>query len=474
MQKAIHRRAYALLVFSLIFLVNPNVSVIDPLPDFIACYIISKLLLRAADTSPYFDEARTAFIRLGWLNLAKIGGLIVITVARGANTSDYDIVALCSLVFSAGEILLSVSAIKYLFKALYYLGERADKPSLIAPFTVLGKRKSDPDVLLNLSYLFAVVKCVCYTLPYLFLLTTDPDSAAPSPARFYPTVLTATFILTLVIGIVWLISALRYASLTVGSGDLDQALEAMMSDETRHNFENKQASRRLSSVATLFAIASLFSLEIVFEDYRSIDLVPSLLIGIFLIALAARLGSSKEAARLKIASLVFTVAAFISYVFEIRFLRQFEYYDLLSSKDALASYLYVEIFGAIEFVTLAAMLFLLAIALRAFIYENTGIEPSSEKYRESDREYHKSLLRRTYAMIGLGFLSGAARFASIFINSEVQLLGLNPNDFSQEAIPAPSIPWFGLLTFIITVAYIAYSFYHASYLKDEIKAKRGI
>lgn len=471
MQKTEHKKSFALLVFSLIFLVNPNISVIDPLPDFIACYILSRILLRAADTSPYFEEARLAIKRLGWLSFAKIAALFIIAIARGINTSDYDIVALFSLVFAVGEIIISISAVKYLFQALFYLGERSDKTSLISKFSVFGKRKTDPEVLQGLTYLFAVVKCVCYALPYMLLLTRDPDSTAPSVARFYPLALLLTVLLVLLIGTVWLVGAIKYSALTVGSGDFDAALDGMMSEETKYSFDKKRKVRAQRGVTALFAIASVFSLRIAFENYRSINLVPNLLIGVALFILAARLGNEKWAKRLKLSSLIFSACSLAAYLFEIRFLRRFEYFELMSSKEAVSFYLPVEICGSIEFIAHTVMLVCLAGALRSFILANTGIPVESEKYRESDRAYHKSLTVRTFVMVGLGILSGATRFLSIFINSEVQLLQLNPNDFSAEAIPAPLFPWFGLLTLATAVAYIAYSFYHASYIRDEIRAK---
>ena len=45
------------LVISLLLLFNPNVSIIDPLPDFIAFFILARLVERAADIAPHFEEA---------------------------------------------------------------------------------------------------------------------------------------------------------------------------------------------------------------------------------------------------------------------------------------------------------------------------------------------------------------------------------------------------------------------------------
>ena len=467
-------QAFFLWVISLIFLFNPNISVVDPLPDFFAFYFISRLLLRAGDTAPYFEEARRSAIHLTWLGVAKLASLFVIAIVRGANNSDFDIVALFSLVFMAGEIIISVNFIRNLFRALFYLGERGDKPSIYTKLKDGTRFSVDPDVLCNVSYLFVVVKCLSYSLPFMLLLTNDPYASAASPRGLFPTVLTITALLTLAIGLVWLIHAIRYAALTVKSGDFDSALDNMMSDEARYTFERKKLVRALSSVPTLFALASVFSLQIAFSGYRNINIVPNLIIGVLFFILATKLEDKKTRLPLMISSLVYAAASATAHLFHIRFLRQFEYFELLKSEDARRAYLSVEIWGAIEFIAFVAMTLFLLLALRRFLLDNTGISRNSEKYRETDRRFHRSILARTYVMIALGALSGAARFLSVFINSEVQLVQLNPNDFVAEAIPAPSLPWFGALAFFIAIIYIAYSFYHASYIKEELRAKNFI
>ena len=49
---------YKTVIFSLIFLFNPNISVIDILPDFIAYFLLARAFLYAADRAPHFEEAR--------------------------------------------------------------------------------------------------------------------------------------------------------------------------------------------------------------------------------------------------------------------------------------------------------------------------------------------------------------------------------------------------------------------------------
>ena len=85
---------YKLLIFSLVLLFNPSINVVDILPDFIAWFILERLLRKPADMSPYFEETRVACFRLGFLNLSKILALMLVALVRSIDTSDTDIMAL--------------------------------------------------------------------------------------------------------------------------------------------------------------------------------------------------------------------------------------------------------------------------------------------------------------------------------------------------------------------------------------------
>ena len=51
-------------VVALIFFFNPNIGILDLLPDFIGALLFVRLLRHPAELSPYFAEARSAFASL--------------------------------------------------------------------------------------------------------------------------------------------------------------------------------------------------------------------------------------------------------------------------------------------------------------------------------------------------------------------------------------------------------------------------
>ena len=189
MQKSTARKKIWPLTVALIFLLNPNVHVIDILPDFVAYITLAYMLRYAKDRAPYFDEARTGFIRLAIVSALKIPAYFVINFARSGNVHDYDIRTLFAFAFGVAEVWLSLSVIGSLYSALVYLGERSVSGTLIKPFPI-GKRGrcGTIDGLKFLTTVFVIVKCAGYALPELLVLTNTVSvgEIAFNYAKFYP------------------------------------------------------------------------------------------------------------------------------------------------------------------------------------------------------------------------------------------------------------------------------------------------
>ena len=200
---------------ALFLLFNPNISVIDYLPDFIAYLILAKVFLKASDRAPFFKEARDAFIKLAWCNLLKIPALFLITWSRTGNSYGNDTIAIASFVFAVFELFLMITAINNIFDALFRLGERSNCASLISNFKTSNKKSMSPDALKTLTYAFAIIKCACYGLPDMLLLTTMRETAHGTQIitidTKYPIVLIISQIIGFTIGVIWFKRIKKYA-----------------------------------------------------------------------------------------------------------------------------------------------------------------------------------------------------------------------------------------------------------------------
>ena len=197
------RAAYPLAIISLILLCNPNFGLVDVLPDFIAYFILAKLLAVGIDRAPYFAEARRALVRLGWLSVGRIGGLLLVGYSRMQNAFGNDTSVVLITVFAAAELMLGISAITAVFNALFGLGERTDMNS-----TIVKTGRIDPSALPIISCVFFGVKAVMNVVPNFFLLTrVDENGVISTVAKGYSFSLVASTVLALVYRSVTLRSA---------------------------------------------------------------------------------------------------------------------------------------------------------------------------------------------------------------------------------------------------------------------------
>ena len=95
----------ASLLFAVLSFINPNINIIDVIPDFIGAFIIAGYFSYLADRAPYFAEARLAFLKLGLVSLLKIPAVLVMSSVRSTNVSDNDIVVLFAFSFAVVEMI---------------------------------------------------------------------------------------------------------------------------------------------------------------------------------------------------------------------------------------------------------------------------------------------------------------------------------------------------------------------------------
>ncbi len=257
------KKFYGLLTFSLVLLFNSNINLIDILPDFIAYFILAKLFERAADSAAYFEEARSGFVKLAWLNFAKIPAFILILLIRGGNAADNDVFALFSISFGVIEAILSIGAAKNIFAALFHLGDRTDAAATILPIEspICKKRALSPQAIKEYTYFFIICKSIIYWLPDMFLLTRITETGhIVTISTYYPYVLIIAQLLGTFVGAIWLMRIKKYAKAIYEEGEFTNALSKLASEDTSFKFTAKVKTRSINSLLTFVAAAAFFSI----------------------------------------------------------------------------------------------------------------------------------------------------------------------------------------------------------------------
>ena len=195
------------------------------------------------------------------------------------------------------------------------------------------------------------------------------------------------------------------------------------------------------------------------------------LIGIFAFIGLLRLAKFANTGLARAAAAVYTVISVAFFLFDTRFKINYDFRDLLTPGEASFAYNTVELLGAVQLVAFLATLVFTVIAFRKFILNHTALSPEDERYSRADKEFHSSLIRKTFVAAALAALAMLSHFVNIFVSGDVRILETELYDHSPVTLIMPSIPWFGLVVAATSIAFIAYSFYYINLLKEEVRMK---
>ncbi len=468
-------RGRGLLIFCLVLLFNPNIKIIDIMPDFIAYFFIMRMLRGISDAVPYFSELRSDIKKLFILNILRFPAQFIINLAKNQNTADTDAAVLMTLVFSVLELILLFSAITHLFNALFYMGERTEHKALISAFKLSEKRTMTPEALRIASYIFATVKCIFTLIPETFLLSFDTLLATTRVnyklRAAYPYSIIAAVIIVAVFGAFWLAWSIKYLKAVSKENKFTAAKDSFLTPEKTEYIKQKRFLNKKIGALSCMTIGTFLTFDFVFSDFNYVNLLPHFIFPILLaIGFKAMTDGSKEFRAFKITSVIYTVSAFAAYISSVIFLSKYSYIDLSAISDkARNAYLPTIILAAFEFITMIFFMIFFAISMRKYIMNNTGISPQSEKYSFVDKEYHRALLKKSSLFAVIGILLGALRFVDVFLRSDTAYRFSDSNTLS--VIPMTSVPWFGLIITLVAAVFAGFAFNYFGIIKDDVRGK---
>ena len=465
---------WKLIFVALIFLFNPSVNVIDILPDFIGYFIIARLLVYPADVSPYFEEARSTFLKLAWLNVAK---MLAIFLVFGNEVNRGDTTALFAFGFAVGDAILGIMAIRYLFEALFYLGQRTEVTAIIEPFQISRHHSTTPDAYRSLTIFLLIVKCAIATLPEFLLLTEDTINGGYGTANlsFYPVTVVLSQLLGWVIGFIWLKRSFRYAKALLRDNGLVRAFNQFFDEDYDFIFEKKFRLRALLASFTIMMVASFFMFIIRFDNLGGDMLVPSFLFPlIFIYAIFVGRKYFKHKKVLFVLGILSALSGIVESVLSSQFFDKHTLEDIYYFETAKALYAPLEVISIVSSALTVLLLLVALMDFRSFILENTGITPLSEGYRAVDRDYHKELSRRSLYFFGSAILLYILRAIDVFLYGNPKVIFTNPDDVTMPTLVTSYLPWFSPLVCGLSVVTVLLSLYFFSTLKDEVKTKYEI
>ena len=422
-----------LLCLSFLFLFNPNLIVVDLLPDFIGYLLLCAALVRLSDLNGTIEEAVSGFKKMTLIDGAK---WIAIVWIFGISEVDEQTssMLLWSTVFCILELIFAIPAFSKLFSGLSALGDFHENTSIHGSKVKRnGKRKrvNYTDSAKRLTVLLVCAKAILAFLPELADfgnvarrmrehgdMLYDPNKVFFNPYDYIGLFRGAAFIVTLVIGILWLVRIIRYF---VRIKKDTQFIDGL-SDTYESRVSTKVGifiNRYVKVGFQLLGAGMLLTLDFRLEDVNMIpDLISGAILFAFALYMARRIGAFKAA--LVGTSAAYLVAACLSSYFEYSFFSNHTYMSILWNDDASSAYWTFVVAVALSGIILALLWFFVAKALKHIIVEHTGYvlgsQTGSEVEARQIRALHKELYTPViYASVALGVYIVTDILSSLYV-----------------------------------------------------------
>lgn len=388
------------LYIGFLFLCNPNITVIDFMPDFIGYVLICIALYRMCDLGDKLTEAYEAFKKMALIDAGKVLAIFWIfgmAVPSERNTS----VLLWTFVFSLIELIVLIPAYTKLFAGLTDIGYRYPSDALFG----MKKRGSRTDSMRIFTYVFVALKSVLTVLPeFADLANYSYDETATSVLNIYRYIGIIRFLAIVpvaIMGIVWLACVVSYFAGIIRDRRLMNALERKYTDDIIPK-KGIFTRRGYKTFVLIFTVALALTVDLRLDD---VNMIPDFLAAILLIVAVCTLKKYcgkriTVAMLLSTAFLLVSVAAAFS---DYRFFSLYYYTAIIKSDEARNAYIFMSVLNGIKSALGVGSIVSICGLLTGVIKEHTGyvvgMERAGEREQRMISELHRELKNGLVAAI---------------------------------------------------------------------------
>lgn len=467
-KKAKSLLSFGMMLAGMILLCNPNLNLFDIMPDAIGYGLLLLAVRASADIFPHFDEAERAFRTLMWINIAKIPGIYLMMTVTGINMNERGMITVFALGFAVVEWIFAIPGFRALFEGLTYIGERE---GVFSAISVKGSEKKY-DSLISLTTVFLIVKGACSFLPETVFLSTffyngSLDPRAVNPTAFYPLLAILAFLITLVFGLIWIISLAPYLQ-GMRKDDEMTALLAKKGESLAERISLAKEQRRTRLFFLLFLVGFVFAIDL---PISGSDYLPDYMGAVALVLSFFLIENKTLALRGKILGALYAVASIARAILSMQFFERFSYVDVAFRDAALAKYMPVLIATLAEGILFFLTILSLLLYLKDFILANTG-----KSLRAKDtvirNEVHTYLKKKNLRLGIIALVYAVLRPVTAYLLTIAESHTITKEEANQyysvgSRVVTSKYAWLWILVLAVGIFMAAYAYFHTRAIKLE-------
>lgn len=418
---------FGAILASFIFIFNPNIHIIDLLPDAVGYLLLSVGLSQLADMNHYIEDSIKLFKRGFFLQCIKIAALFWIFGAVSIDDRASSLLT-ATFVFALLEAMLLIPAYNKLFSGIDYLSERGG-------FSVSTQK------LRSYTTFFIVFKGVLNFLPELAALAQYKNENADQSSLLYRVdwfgnidLLRAfAFIPALIICIIWLIKGIRAFSRIIKNTDFVNYLKEKYTVEILPQSE-LFLKKSVNFAFLLFSVGVLLTADFYLgissgemNDVYMINLIPDVFAVVCILVGVWGLWQYIPRSRKKMlgVGIVYALVSLAKEFVSTLYFREHTILDLRIDEEASKAYTYVKTAAIVEAVVFVAFIGVLILVLREIIAEHTGYAPITSNAAENRNTQekiayiHKGLYNKMKVVFAFGIAAAICNAAYYFMTPHI-------------------------------------------------------
>lgn len=434
----------AALIISFIFLCNPAIHVIDPMPDFIGWLILLHTIRKAKQLSVQTEYAAAYIKKMVILSLVSIACIFVVPI------SDGTMILTITFAINVMKLVWGIPAFKYFYSGIAELGALYDAKSIYKPIT--AKNTEGIKTVESFSLMFLVASAFLNTFPELFELTAQTSEIYSEGHRtlasFKPLFYAVSVLILLILAVIWLYFLVTFFSRLCKENEFFARIDDSYNDKIVKTF--KHSAGILRSALFIKGISGIFMFCVISGSMNRVPAFIYPLLTIVAVILLAREGYKSTSLN------IFAICSFIvsaaSYVLGLLFSSEYIYDDIFFSFEAYDLYLRSGITVVLQTVLFAVsealwLIMLSKIAQKHAVREILAVD--NDKYAEQRKYEHKAITKN---IIIIGIM-----FAFICIG----------NAAAYFTAPIFEASW--IVAFVLDLVWFVYSYSLCSKLRDGIE-----
>ncbi len=388
-----NRIPWLFLALGFLFILNPNITIIDPLPDFFGYIIISASLTKIALLCETLSEAKRAFERM---ILIDGGKTLVIAWVFGIDAVSERATSLLlwSFVFGVLEAIFLIPCYLKLFKGLSELGDYHPNSSIHA--AAFNTKKSHTDVMKIFTVVFVLFKAFMTVLPELSDLSSITSFEMGETVSLYRYIGIMRFLAcipVLIVGVIWFANIVRYFRMIANDKEFNASLIERYETDVLPR-KGLFIIKNIKTASWFFVAAAVLTLDFTLEG---IAVIPDVLVLFALIPAFVYLCKVSNLKKTVIYTLMgaYGVTSVVAYLINYFYLENYNYNAMDKDFTAFAVYLAGVIAVALQGILFICLISAIVKQIQTVVSDHTGYVLGKEVLTESDgkrvAEVHKEI-----------------------------------------------------------------------------------